>query len=82
MRTRGLLIVGLAAIGASFLLGVAGLATGQVSGWSTGASGGMMGRLFSGGSRDIGMDRAVTIAQDVAASYPSGGLVADEVIGP
>ena len=42
--------------------------------------GGMMGSVFSGGGRDIGMDRAVKIAQDVAASYPTGGLAADEVI--
>src|SRR6266568_4666990 len=40
----------------------------------------MMGSAFNGGGRDIGMDRAVGIAQGVAASYPTGGLVADEVI--
>jgi hypothetical protein len=80
MRTRGLLIIGIAAIGASLLLGVAGLATGRMTGWSIDAPGGMMGRIFSGGSGDIGMDRAVSIAQDVAASYSSGGLAADEVI--
>jgi hypothetical protein len=79
MRTRGLLIIGIAAIGASLLLGVAGLATGSDR-WSIDAPGGMMGRMFSGGSGDIGMDRAVTIAQDVAASYSGGGLAADEVI--
>jgi hypothetical protein len=80
MRTRGLLIIGIAAIGASLLLGVAGLATGRMTGWSSDAPGGMMGRIFSGGSGDIGMDRAVSIAQDVAASYSSGGLAVDEVI--
>ncbi|HEY4887833.1 MAG TPA: hypothetical protein VIJ58_04540 [Candidatus Dormibacteraeota bacterium] len=79
MRTRGLLIIGIAAIGASLLLGVAGLATGSDR-WSTHAPGGMMNRIFGAGSGDVGMDRAVTIAQDVAASYSSGGLVADEVI--
>ena len=79
MRTRGLLIIGIAAIGASLLLGVAGLATGSDR-WSTDAPGGMMNRIFGAGSGDVGMDRAVTIAQDVAASYSSGGLVADEVI--
>ena len=80
MRTRRLLLIGIAAIGASLLLGVAGLATGRISGWPTGAPAGMMGRIFSGGAGDIGMDRAVKIAQDTAASYPSGGLAADEVI--
>src|SRR5450759_587689 len=79
MRTRGLLSIGIAAIGASLLLGVAGLATGSDR-WSTDAPGGMMSRIFGGGSGDIGMDRAVTIAQDVAASYSGGGLAADEVI--
>jgi len=80
MRTRGLLIVGMAAIAASLLLGVAGMANGWVGGSSTNLSGGMMGSVFNGGGRDIGMDRAVDIAQGVAASYPNGGLVADEVI--
>src|SRR6266581_9652078 len=80
MRTRGLLIVGMAAIAASLLLGVAGMANGWMGGSSTNVPGGMMGSVFSGGGRDIGMDRAVDIAQGVAASYPNGGLVADEVI--
>src|SRR5450759_2861312 len=79
MRTRGLLIIGIAAIGASLLLGVAGLATGSDR-WSTDAPGGMMSRIFGGGSGDIGMGRAVTIAQNLAASYSGGGLAADEVI--
>jgi hypothetical protein len=79
MRTRGLLIIGIAAIGASLLLGVAGMATGSDR-WSTDAPGGMMNRIFGAGSGDIGMDRAVTIAQNVAASYSGGGLAADEVI--
>jgi hypothetical protein len=39
-----------------------------------------MGGLFSGGGQNIGMDRAVTIAQDVAGSYSGGGLAVDEVI--
>ncbi len=80
MRTRGLLIVGMAAIAASLLLGVAGMANGWMGGSSTNVPGGMMGSVFSGGGRDIGMDGAVDIAQGVAASYPTGGLVADEVI--
>jgi hypothetical protein len=80
MRGRGLLIVGLAAIAASMLLGVAGVASGWMSGWSFGTHGTMMGSVFGGGGGDIGMDRAVTIAQNVAASYPNGGLAADEVI--
>ncbi len=80
MRTRGLLIIGVAAIAASLMLGVAGLATGWMVGWSMGAPGGMMGRVFGSGGGDIGMDRAVTIAQDVAVSYTGGGLAADEVI--
>ena len=80
MRSRGLLIIGVAAIAASLLLAVGGLAAGRTTGWSMGAPGGMMGRVFSGGDGDIGMDRAVKIAQDTAASYPGGSLAADEVI--
>ena len=70
----------MAAIAASLLLGVAGMASGWVGGSSISLPGGMMGSAFSGGGRDIGMDRAVDIAQGVAASYPAGGLAADEVI--
>ena len=80
MRTRGLLIIGVGAIGAALLLSVAGIATGRMPGWSMRAPGGMMGQVFGGGAGDIGMDRAVKIAQDTASSYPSGGLAADEVI--
>lgn len=76
MSQRGLLIVGVAAIATSLLLGVAGSATG-LTGWSTG---GMMGGLFNGGNQNIGVDRAVTIAQGVAGSYSGGGLAVDEVI--
>ncbi len=80
MRTRGLLIIGVGAIGAALLLSVAGIATGRMAGWSMGAPGGMMGPVFGAGTGDIGMDRAVKIARETAASYPSGGLAADEVI--
>jgi len=80
MRSRALLIIGIGAIAASLLLAVSGIGAGRMGAWSMGPSGGMMGRAFSGGSSDIGLDRAVTIAQGVAASYPSGGLAADEVI--
>jgi hypothetical protein len=40
----------------------------------------MMGASLSGGGADIGIDRAVSAAQGVAASYPGGGLAVDEVI--
>lgn len=80
MRTRRLLIIGVGAIAASLLLGVAGMAGGWMSGWSMGTRGGMMGTVFNPGGHDIGMDSAVKIAQDVAGSYPSRGLAADEVI--
>jgi hypothetical protein len=80
MRGRGLLIIAVGAIAASLLLGGAGVASGWMSGWSFGPGAGMMGFTLNGGGRDIGMDRAVHIAQNVAASYPTGGLVADEVI--
>jgi hypothetical protein len=80
MRSRSLLIIGIGAIAASLLLAVGGIGAGRMNGWSIGAPGGMMGRAFSGGSGDIGLDRAVKIAQGVAASYPSGDLAADEVI--
>ena len=80
MRNRGLLIIGVGAIGAALLLGVAGIATGRIAGWSMGVPGGMMGRVFSSGAGDIGMDRAVKLAQNTAASYSGGSLTADEVI--
>ena len=80
MRPRGLLTIGVAVVAASLLLAVGGIGASRMTGWSNGAPGGMMGRVFSGGSGDIGLDRAVEIAQGVAASYPSGGLAADEVI--
>ena len=80
MHQRGLLVIGIGAIAASLLLAVGGIGAGRMTGWSNGASGGMMGRAFSGGRGDIGMDRAVKIAHGVAASYPSGGLAVDEVI--
>lgn len=81
MRSRGLLIIGIGAIAASMLLALGGVGAGRITGWSINSPSGMMGRAFSGGSGDIGLDRAVTIAQGVAASYPSGGLAGDEVIG-
>jgi len=80
MRSRGLLIIGIGAIAASLLLAVGGIGAARMTGWSIGAPGGMMGRALRVGSGDIGLDRAVKIAQGVAASYPSGGLAADEVI--
>ena len=80
MRTRGLLIIGVGAVAASLLIGFVGVSTGRITGWSMGTPGGMMGTAFNGGGRDIGMDSAVKIAQDAAASYPRGGLAADEVI--
>jgi hypothetical protein len=80
MRSRGLLIIGIGAIAASLLLAVGGIGAGRMTGWPLGAPGGMMGRPFGGGSGDIGMDRAVMIAQDTAASYSGGSLAADEVI--
>jgi hypothetical protein len=76
MSQRRLLIVGVAALAASLLLGVASSANGATGG----SIGGMMGGLFSGGGQNIGMDRAVTIAQGVAGSYSGGGLAVDEVI--
>jgi hypothetical protein len=80
MRSRGLLIIGIGAIAASLLLAMGGIGPGRMTGWSIGAPGGMMGRAFSGGSGDIGMDRAVRVARDTAASYSGGSLAADEVI--
>lgn len=77
MKQRGLLVFGIAAIVASLLLGVAGAASG-IGGWS--GAGGMMGNLFNNGGQNIGIDRAVTIAQGVAGSYSGGGLAVDEVI--
>jgi hypothetical protein len=65
MRQRYLLIIGVLSVGASLVLGATGVATG----------------LLGGSGSDIGIDRAVKVAQDTAAGYPSGGLKADEVIG-
>ena len=76
MSQRRLLIVGVAALAASLLLGVASACNGATGG----SMGGMMGGLFSGGGQNIGMDRAVTIAQDVAGSYSGSGLAVDEVM--
>ena len=80
MRARGLLVIGIAAIAASLLLAVGGIGAARMTGWSNRGPSGMMGRASNGGSGDIGMDRAVKIAQGVASSYPSAGLAADEVI--
>jgi len=80
VRSRGLLIVGIGAIAASLLLAVGGIGAGRMTGWSVGAPGAMMGPAFGGGNGDIRMDRAVRIAQDMAASFSGGSLAADEVI--
>ena len=80
MRQRSLLIIGIGAIAASVLLAVGGIGAGGMTVWSIGGPGEMMGRVFSGGSGDIGLDRAVKIAQDTAASYSGGSLAADELI--
>ncbi len=79
MHQRNLLIIGVASVAASVLVGVAGLAIGSSSS-SVAWPGGMMGGLFRGGSVNIGIDRAVDVAKGVAASYPGGGLAVDEVI--
>lgn len=76
MSQRRLLIVGVVALAASLLLGAACSAN-EATG---GSMGGMMGGQFSGGGQNIGMDKAVTIAQGVAGSYSGGGLAVDEVI--
>ena len=76
MNQRRLLIVGVAAWAASLLLGVASASNGVTGG----SMGGMMGGLFNGGSQNIGIDRAVAIAQGVAGSYSSGGLTVDELM--
>jgi hypothetical protein len=76
MSQRRLLIVGVAALAASLLLGVASACNGVTGG----SMGGMMGGLFNGGSQNIGIDRAVTIAQGVAGSYSGGGLTVDELM--
>ncbi len=69
-------MVGVAAIAASLLLGFAGTAIGV-----TGSSmGGIMGLFAYGGNQNIGIGRAVTIAQGVAGSYAGSGLAVDEVI--
>ena len=65
MRQRYLLIVGVLSVGASLVLGGMGVASGFVA----------------GGGGDIGIDRAVQVAQNTAASYLGGDLKADEVIG-
>ncbi len=75
MSQRGLM-AWLGAIAAALLLGAACTANGATGG----SMGGMMGGQFSGGGQNIGMDRAVTIAQGVAGSHSGGGLAVGEVI--
>jgi len=79
MRQRSLLIGGLAAVTAALLVAVTATAIG-LSGSSIARPGGMMGVSSGGGGANIGMDRAASVAQRVAASHPGGGLVVDEVI--
>ncbi len=79
MGRRTLLIVGVAALAAAILVGTAGTAI-RLTNPPSARSGGITGALPGGGSGDIGMDRAVGVAQGVAASYPGGGLAVDEVI--
>jgi hypothetical protein len=79
MAQRRLLIGGIAAVVAALLVALTAATIG-LSGSSIALPGGMMNGFFSRGSGDIGIDRATSIAQSVAASYPGGGLAADEVI--
>jgi hypothetical protein len=79
MRQRNLLIFGVAAVAAAALLAVAPTAIGLV-GSSIARPGPMMGGFLGGGAGNIGIDRAVSIAENAAASYPGGGLAVDEVI--
>ena len=65
MRQRHLLIIGVLSVGASLVLGATGVATG----------------FLGGRGGEIGINRAVQIAQNAATSYPGGDLKADEVIG-
>jgi hypothetical protein len=76
MSQRGHLIAWLGAIAAALLLSAACTANGATGG----SMGGMMGGPFNGGNQNIGIDRAVTIAQGVAGSYSGGGLAVDEVM--
>jgi len=57
------------------MIGVLSVGTSLVLGATGFATG------FLGGGGDIGIDRAVQVAKTAAASYPGGGLKADEVIG-
>lgn len=79
MRQRNLLIVGVAAVASAVLVAVTAAAIG-LSGSSFARPGGMMGGFLGGGAGNIGMDRAVGVAEGVAASYQGGGLGVDEVI--
>jgi hypothetical protein len=79
MLQRSLLIGGIAAVAAAVLVAVTAAAIG-LSGASIAGPGGMMGAFSGGGSGNIGIDRATGVAHGVAASYPGGGLVVDEVI--
>jgi hypothetical protein len=79
MRERSLLIVGVTAVAAAVLIGVAAAAAG-LAGSSIAGPAGMMGDRLGERGGDIGMDRAVSAAQDMAASYPGGGLAVDEVM--
>jgi hypothetical protein len=76
MSQRGHLMAWLGAIAAALLLGAACTANGATGG----SMGGMMGGPFNGGNQNIGIDRAVTIAQGVAGSNSGAALVVDEVM--
>jgi hypothetical protein len=76
MSQRGHLMARLGAIAAALLLSAACTTNGATGG----SMGGMMGGLFNGGNQNIGIDRAVTIAEGVAGSYSRGGLAVDEVM--
>ena len=79
MRQRNLLILGVATVAGAVLLAAATTAIG-LAGSSIARPGGMMGGFLAGGAGNIGMGRAVGVAENAAASYPGGGLAVDEVI--
>jgi hypothetical protein len=79
MGQRSLLIVGIATVAATVVVAAAAGVIG-LSGSSIPRPGGMMGGFLGGGGGNIGIDRATSVARDVASSYPGRGLAVDEVI--
>ena len=80
MRQRRMLIIGIAAVVAAVLVGVAATAFGP-AGSSSARPAGMMGGFLGGGGGNIGIDRAVDVAQAWPTRTRACGLAGDRDLG-